>query len=414
MAILGPFIDLTTTRPEHDIADIFRQHWRAYQRRYGLSQREWSVVWNIIRCRTAALGGFMEQCDTCGKLRIAYRSCRDRHCPKCGAWEKAQWLREQEKLLLPIPYFHIVFTTDHALNPVIRANQKALYDLLFHTATATLKEYGQQYLAGELGITAVLHTWGQQLQEHVHLHTLVTGGALGHTAGKWHWRASAENFLFPIVAVSATFRDKFCAGVLRLYEQGGLTIPAGLDVPTLVAQMQAQNWEVYVRVARDRETDGGAAQVLDYFGRYTNRIAISNYRLTRITPWKVTFRYYDNRAGGVAKELTLGVLEFMRRFLQHVLPKGYMRIRHYGLHHNRKRGALSMARKLLGLTVRLPEPPPLERERWLAEILAVEPQRCPFCSTGTMVAWRPFGAIQGVRALAWQVLGLDLRGAVSR
>lgn len=414
MTIADNFIALATTRPEHDIADIFRQHWRAYQRRYGLSQREWSVVWNIIRCRTAALGGFIEQCDTCNKLRIAYCSCRDRHCPKCGAWEKAQWLREQEKLLLPIPYFHIVFTTDHALNPLIRANQNVMYDLLFHTATDTLKEYGQQYLGGDVGITAVLHTWGQQLQEHVHLHTLVTGGALGYTAGQWHWRASAENFLFPIVAVSATFRDKFCAGVLRLYEQGDLTVPETMDVPTLVAHIQAKNWEVYVRVARDRETDGGAEQVLDYFGRYTNRIAISNYRLTRITRRHVTFRYYDNRTGGVEKELTLDVLEFMRRFLQHVLPKGYMRIRHYGLHHNRKRGALSMARKLLGLTVCLPEPPPLERESWLAEILAADPQRCPFCGTGRMVAWQPFGAIQGVRALAWQVLGLALRGAVSR
>jgi hypothetical protein len=177
--------------------------------------------------------------------------------PKCGAWEKAQWLREQEKLLLPIPYFHIVFTTDHAINALARANQKVIYDLLFHSATATLKEYGQRYLGGELGITAVLHTWGQQLQEHLHLHTLVTGGALGHTEGEWQWHTSAENFLFPIVALSATFRDKFCAGVLRLYAQGALALPdslATLDVPALVAEMRAQKWEVYARVARAAES----------------------------------------------------------------------------------------------------------------------------------------------------------------
>lgn len=415
--LFSAFVKVVTTRPEYDIADIFRQYWREYQRRYGLSERQWSVVWNIIRCRTAALGGYIEQCDTCGKMQIAYCSCRDRHCPKCGAWEKAQWLQEQQQLLLPIPYFHVVFTTDHALNALARENQTCIYDLLFCAATETLKAYGQQYLGGELGITAILHTWGQQLQEHLHLHTLVTGGAFGQDEGRWKWQPCAAGFLFPIVALSATFRDKFCAGLLELYRTGQLTLTgaaAEVDVAALVAEMQAKNWEVYVREARDPATDGGAPQVLEYFGRYTNRIAISNYRIEEFRGRQVRLRYYDNLDGGAEKVLTLDAVEFIRRFLCHVLPKGYMRIRHYGLHHNRKRGTLALARKVLGLPLHPAEPPPLERVEWLTAILGEDPQRCPFCGGGTLIAWREFAGLRGVRSLAAHLLGLDWRGAVAR
>lgn len=256
--LLRSFVDVATTRLEWDIADIFRKHWREYMRQYGLSDRYAQVIRHIIDCRTAALGGYKAQCDTCGKLQIAYCSCRDRHCPKCGAWERAQWLAAQEKLLLPIPYFHIVFTTDHAINPLVTAgNDAVVYDLLFRAATETLKEFGQRELGGELGITAVLHTWGQQLSRHIHLHTLVTGGALGQTEyGRPRWQASKPNYLCDIVAVAETFRDKFCAGLLALYQRGELVLrgaAAALDVPALVARMQAKKWEVYARVARPRD-----------------------------------------------------------------------------------------------------------------------------------------------------------------
>ncbi len=407
-------IDVATTRPQVDIADIFRLYGREYQRRYGLSDQQARVIQHISTCRTAALGGYKAQCDTCGKLQIAYCSCRDRHCPKCGAWERAQWLAQQERLLLPTHYFHVVFTTDHAINVLVAAgNDLVIYDLLFQAAMETLKEYGQREWGGELGITAVLHTWGQQLPRHIHLHTLVTGGALGQTAaGRPRWQASSPTYLFDIVAVAATFRDKFCAGLLALYGAGKLVLrqaAADLDVPALVAAMQAKRWEVYARPARCQETDGGAEKVLDYFGRYVNRVAIANYR---IEGRQVSFRYYDNADGGAEKVLTLDAVEFIRRFLQHVLPKSYMRIRHYGLHHNRKRAALAQARRLLVGAAEPPRPAALALTGWLTEILGHDPHRCPFCGEGYMVSVGEFGPVEGWRAIGLRSLGLPWRGRV--
>jgi len=387
------------TRPQGSIADIFRQYGREYQRQYGLRANQARVMRHLIECRTAALGGYKSQCDTCGQVQLAYCSCRDRHCPQCGAWQRAQWLAAQEQLLLPTHYFHVVFTTDHAINVLVAVgNERVIYDLLFQAATETLKEYGQRELGGELGITAVLHTWGQQLPRHIHLHTLVTGGALRQTeTGAWCWRASAPTYLFDIVAVAATFRDKFCEGLLALYAQGRLVLrgaAAAVDVPALVAEMRAKKWEVYARPARDRETDGGAKKVLDYFGRYVNRVAIANYRIEKIQGRQVSFRYYDNPDGGKEKVLTLDALEFIRRFLQHVLPKGYMRIRHYGLHHNRKRTHLQTARRLLGGRT-LPPPPKLTLTGWLTEILGRDPHRCPFCEIGRLVNRGEFAPVPG-------------------
>lgn len=412
--LLKALVDVATTRPQWDIADILRQYWREYQRRYGTTDQQAMVIRHLSECRTAALGGYKAQCDTCGKIQIAYCACRDRHCPKCGAWERAQWLAEQEKLLLPTHYFHVVFTTDHAINPLVAAgNERVIYDLLFQAATATLKEYGQRELGGELGITAVLHTWGQQLLRHIHLHTLVTGGALGWTAaGQRRWQASKPNYLFDIVAVAATFRDKFCAGLLALYTAGQLVLrgaAAALDVPALVAALQAKCWEVFVRPARARETDGGAEKVLDYFGRYVNRVAIANYRIEAIAGRQVSFRYYDNLDGGKEKVLTLDAVEFIRRFLQHVLPHGYVRIRHYGLHHNRQRAQLAQARRLLGAAAS-PAAPELSFTAWLTEILGRDPYRCPFCEVGRLVNLGEFGPVQGWRALGLRLLGVPLRG----
>jgi hypothetical protein len=413
--LLKAVVDIATTRPQWDIADIFRKHWREYQRRYGLSDHQARVIRHITECRTAALGGYRTQCDNCGKLQIAYCSCRDRHCPKCGAWERAQWLAAQEQLLLPTHYFHVVFTTDHAINVLVAAgNDRVIYDLLFQAATETLKAYGQRELGGELGITAVLHTWGQQLPRHIHLHTLVTGGALGQTeSGRPRWRASSPNYLFDIVAVAETFRDKFCDGLLALYRAGQLVLrgaAADVDVPALVAEMRAKKWEVYARPARDQETDGGAEKVLDYFGRYVNRVAIANYRIVDIKGRQVSFRYYDNPDGGKEKVLTLDAVEFIRRFLQHVLPKGYMRIRHYGLHHNHKRAVLAQARRLLGGAAESPAPPELTLTGWLTEILGQDPHRCPFCGVGDMVSVGEFGPVEGWRAIGLRLLGVPLRG----
>lgn len=176
--LLKSFIAVGTTRPEFEVADIFRHFGEEYRDKYPLSWQQLKVMQDIINCRTATLGGYIEMCDTCGKLRVSYGSCQNRHCPKCGAFEKAEWLAAQEVLMLPITYYHGVFTTDHAINPLLPANEQQIYDLLFKTATATLREYGRKYLGGEIGITAVLHTWAQDLSQHIHLHCIITGGAL--------------------------------------------------------------------------------------------------------------------------------------------------------------------------------------------------------------------------------------------
>jgi len=411
--LLKALVQVETQRPEWDIAEVFRKYWREYRQRYGADPWQEEVARHIRDCRTAKLGGYARQCDNCGKILVAYCSCRDRHCPKCGAWARAQWLAAQEQLLLPIPYFHIVFTTDHALNALVAGgNERVIYDLLFRAATETLKEYGQRELGGELGLTAVLHTWGQQLPRHIHLHTLVTGGALGRTAdGRWRWQASQDNYLFDIVAVAETFRDKFCDGLLALHAQGQLVAygsAAGVEVPALVAALRGKRWEVFARVARDRKTDGGAEKVLDYFGRYVNRVAIANYRIVAIQGRQVSFRYYDNPDGGKEKVLTLDAVEFIRRFMQHVLPPGYMRIRHYGLHHNRKRAQLAAARALLQAPE--PSPPTLTLHGWLTEILGVDPRQCPYCETGELVRLGEFGPVTGWKAVGMRLLGLDLRG----
>jgi hypothetical protein len=411
--LLKALVQVEIQRPEWDIADVFRHYWREYRQRHGADPWQEQVARHISECRTAKLGGYARQCDNCGKILVAYCSCRDRHCPKCGAWARAQWLAQQEKLLLPIPYFHIVFTTDHAINALVAGgNDRVIYDLLFRAATDTLKAYGQQVLGGELGITAVLHTWGQQLPRHIHLHTLVTGGALGCAeTGGWRWQASKANYLFDIVAVAATFRDKFCDGLLALHTQGRLVAygsAAGVDVPALVAQMRVKQWEVYARVARGKETDGGAEKVLDYFGRYVNRVAIANYRIEEIKGRQVSFRYYDNPDGGQEKVLTLDAVEFIRRFMQHVLPPGYMRIRHYGLHHNRKRAQLTVARMLLRAGP--PTAAALTLRGWLTEVLGHDPRQCPFCELGELVRVGEFGPLTGWKALGMWLLGLGLRG----
>lgn len=411
--LLKAFVTVETQRPEWDIADVFRKYWREYRQTYGADPWQEQVAQHIMDCRTAKLGGYARQCDNCGKIFVAYCSCRDRHCPKCGAWARAQWLAGQEKLLLPIPYFHIVFTTDHAINALVAGgNDRMIYDLLFRAATDTLKEYGLRELGGELGITAVLHTWGQQLPRHIHLHTLVTGGALGRAeTGGWRWRASKASYLFDIVAVAETFRDKFCDGLLALHTQGRLVAygsAAGVDVPALVAQMRAKKWEVYARVARGKETDGGAEKVLDYFGRYVNRVAIANYRIEEIKGRLISFRYYDNPDGGKEKVLTLDAVEFIRRFMQHVLPPGYMRIRHYGLHHNRKRAQLTVARLLLRAGT--PGAAELTLRGWLTAVLGRDPRQCPFCESGELVRVGEFGPLTGWKALGMWLLGLGLRG----
>jgi hypothetical protein len=356
------------------------------------------------------LGGYVEQCDTCERLRISYCSCKNRNCPKCGGFEKAQWLARQEVKLLPVPYFHVVFTTDHALNDLARVNREEVYHLLFRTAAQTLQAYARKYLGGEIGFTMVLHTWSQTLTEHIHLHCIVTGGALQQTKDGPRWQSSAKGFLFPVIPLAREFRDRFCAGLLRLQRKRRLKRvgqAAGVDVEGLVKKMRSKRWEVFVKPA-----PADLRSLCEYLARYTYRIAISNHRIVSISRGRVRFTYHDNRDGGREKVMCLPVLEFMRRFLLHVLPARFVRIRHYGLHHSSKRAELEQCRALLGLPQALPEAPQLVLSEWVQAILGVDPRLCPFCGQGRMFVRSEFGPVAPLKQALLSLVGIPVRGEV--
>ena len=375
------YVSVRQTQTDFEVADVLRLYGEQYRQQYLVTPEQARVMGALTACRTAQLGGHVNVCQDCGAVQIAYNACRDRHCPKCGKFKKAQWLENQKVMLLPIPYFHVVFTTDHAINQLVPANQRAIYDLLFQTATASLKEMAQTQLGGKMGITAVLHTWSQRLNPHLHLHCIVTGGALA--AGGERWLACRPGYLVDVVALSALFRTKFCRGLRRLTKQGQLHLPTEFDLPSLVAAIEQKNWQVFAKEFAQPEA------VYEYLSRYVNQVAISNYRITNISQGQVSFSYYDNLDKGQQKELTLPALEFIKRFLWHVLPTGFVRIRYYGLHHSSARAEiLPRCRWLLGLTQKLPEPEPLILALWLETVIGVEVHRCPFCGQlGTMTRW---------------------------
>ena len=376
---------LSTAKPRYEIADIFEQYGEAYRQSHPVSYEQQKAMAAITQCRTAVLGGHVDECDQCGVLRISYNSCRNRHCPKCGALSKARWLEARLRELLPIEYFHVVFTLDHALNALARCNATRIYDLLFAAAAQTLKAFGTRYLKGDIGVVAVLHTWGQDLGQHIHLHCIVTGGALSFD--QQHWQACPKGFLFPVLPLSKAFREAVCAGLTRLHQHGQLVFAgdcAGLEsadsFASFVAEMQAKDWQVYAK-----ESFGGPTQVFDYLGRYVHRVAISNNRLVSIDNDQVRFQWRDNREGGRLKVMALPAVEFMRRFLLHVLPTGFVRIRYYGLFSNGQRQRkLKRCRELLGGR---PTPEPVGAENaadLLKRLTGVDVHQCPVCGLGQM------------------------------
>jgi hypothetical protein len=365
------------------VADIFRAHWPDYRRHYPVTPDQARVAGAIMACRTPQLGGRIDQCDECGALVFRFNSCRDRHCNQCQKYERAKWVEKQKVLQLPIPYFHIVFTTDHALNPLFEQHPRRLYDLLFQTVSQVLQQKAGEELGCELGITAVLHTWGQSMQRHIHLHTITTGGGLSLDGQRWV-KPKSRRYLVDVVALSAAYRDQLLDGIERLYRQGQLSLTgqaAELDVPLLLAELRAKAWEVFIKPFENPDT------VTEYLSRYVHQVAMSNYRLEKFERGQVTFRYYDNRQRaevgekGKEKRMTLSAEEFIGRFLLHVLPPRYVRIRYYGLHHSSARQEkLPRCRALLGLEPALPEAKELSLLEWLAEVLGEEQvDRCPHC-----------------------------------
>jgi hypothetical protein len=320
-------------RPQLEVADIFRAHGEAYRAGHPVSLEQATVLWRLAACRTAELGGHVDSCDACGTTQVSYNSCRDRHCPKCQATRQVEWVESRLARLLPVPYFHVVFTLPDELQPLGLKNRRVLYTLLFRAASETLLELAAdpRRLGAQIGVTAVLHTWGQNLRFHPHLHCVVTGGGLSPDGQRWV--AGREDYFLPVRVLGQLFRGKFLAGLKAAFEADRLTLTGSVELlrepqafRKLLGTLYRQPWVVYAK-----PPFGGAEQVYRYLGRYTHRVAISNGRLMSLEQGDVTFRYKDYADHQRVKVMTLEADEFIRRFLLHVLPKGFVRIRHYGV-----------------------------------------------------------------------------------
>ncbi len=373
-----------------ELADIFRLHGPAYLARFGdsLSAQQKRALRDITLCRTAALGGHVEQCDECGHRTISYCSCRNRHCPKCQSGGSAAWLEQRAAELLPVEYFHVVFTLPQSLAPLALQNQRVLYRILFRAASETLLQIGAdpKHLGARIGFLAVLHTWGQNLHHHPHLHCVIPGG--GISADDSRWISCRRQFLFPVKVLSRLFRAKFVRFLKRAFHQAELRFHGKLqplakhrNFFSRLNEIMRSEWVVYAK-----PPFGGPQQVLKYLARYTHRVAISNRRLVALQNGSVTFRWKDYAQGNQPAMMTLQATEFIRRFLLHVLPKGLVRIRHFGFLANRcRRQKISLCRKLLHVT--LPTKPQVSNPR--ADSLPPEREtkpldRCKVCKLGRL------------------------------
>ena len=380
-----------------EVADIFRHAGPAYRQHHAtaLSQGQRRVMSAIERCRTAALGGHVEQCDTCGHLRIAFNSCRNRHCPKCQSLVRAQWLDDRQADLIPVEYFHVVFTLPEAVAAIAYQNKAVVYDLLFQATAETLRTIAAdpKHLGAEIGFIAILHTWGQNLLHHPHLHCVVPGGGL--SADGERWISCRPGFFLPVRVLSRLFRRLFLAQLQATFDAGHLHFYhalEGLQAPTAFARylapMRQAEWVVYAK-----PPFGGPRHVLEYLGRYTHRVAISNNRLTEFADDQVSFRWKDYRHESRPKVMQLAAEEFIRRFLLHVLPSGFQRIRHYGFLANRYRAVkLDRCRQLLAEpapVIPVPDAPLDYRDRY--QLLTSKSLRdCPQCGQGHMVCIETF------------------------
>lgn len=373
--------------PGVGLADILRVHGPAYLATHALPSTQAKVWRAIVACRTAALGGQLECCDACGATRFVYHSCRNRHCPLCQTHAKEAWLAARRRELLPVPYFHLVFTLPHALNGLLGRHRRTLFDLLFGAVSATLTEFAAnpRWLGGTPAFSLVLHTWKQDLGRHVHVHALMAGGAL---SGQGEWRSAKRRFLFPVSALSRVFRGKFVAALEATRCSGDLHADATLTDACwrqLRGALHAHDWVVYAK-----QPLGGPAQVLEYLGRYTHRVAISNERILGLEGASVCFRVRDAAHGNKKRTLRLPAETFIDRFLWHVLPPGFKRIRHYGLLSPAHKAAHLVAARV-ALAVPAPQPAVVESvARFLARVARLDWLRCPHCQGGRFVV------IQGI------------------
>jgi hypothetical protein len=367
-----------------ELAEILRRYGEAYRLTHRIAPQRRKAMRDIERCRTAALGGHREFCDDCGFERYLYHSCRNRHCPKCQTRERDAWVQARTSELLPVPYFHHVFTLPHQLHPLVLAserNQRALLKLLFDATAGTLLEFGRRSLGGTVGFTLLLHTWDQQLRTHLHVHCLMPSGALAADGSRWI--AGGRKFLFPVHGLSKMFRGKFLDGLAKLLAAGDLDLPPQLGWLGAADGRgeRLRGWLPAPWVVYSKPPLAGPKKLVEYLGRYTHRVAISNHRIQSCDDGQVRFSYRDRRDGDRVKIATLPAAEFIDRFLLHVLPDRFLRVRHYGFLANRaKQKALARCRTLLGVppTPCRPDAPHTLAD-WLRTILGTDPTCCPRC-----------------------------------
>jgi len=374
-----------------ELADIFRLHGH---RLTGITAEEHHIIEQITFCRTAALGGHALKCDVCGYEEISYNSCRNRHCPKCQSLQRAQWIEARKAELLPVPYFHVVFTIPGALNPVALYNKTVVYNLLFQAVSETLKQVAAnpKNLGAAIGFIALLHTWDQRLNLHPHIHCIVPGGGLGKENRSWI--RSPENYFLPVSILSTVFRGKFLQFLDHAFDSGKLSFSGTclkLNVQDRFKQLLKEscrsNWVVY-----SRPPFAGPERVLRYLGRYTHRIAIANRRILSLSQGEVSFRYTDRKHQNQQKTTKLDVVLFMKRFLLHILPRGFVRIRHYGFLGNpAKNEALSRCRELLAEVCPKDQTKLSATESWQEFLLILtgkDPTLCPHCRKGHLVIFK--------------------------
>ena len=379
-------------RPRPEVADVLRRYGEAFRLTHApsLSSGQLRVMSAVEVCRTAALGGHLEECDVCGHQRPAYNSCRNRHCPKCQSLARERWLEDREAELLPVGYFHIVFTVPQEIAALAYQNKTVVYGILFRAAAETLRTIAAdpKHLGAEIGFLAILHTWGQNLLHHPHLHCVVPGGGIAPDGA--HWIASRPDFFLPVRVLSRLFRRLFLHYLQAAFDGGKLRFFSSLEqladretFARYLTPLRHSEWVVY-----SKPPFGGPKQVLAYLGRYTHRVAISNSRLLDIEEGTVSFRWKDYRDGSRNKTMRLCADEFIRRFLLHVLPDGFQRIRHFGFLANRYREAkLAVCRRLLADRAPHPEKRAdrLDYRDVYEQLTGTSLRDCPVCHAGHMV-----------------------------
>ena len=379
-----------------EVAGIFRRYGKEYIERHKQPAYILKTIGAIEKCRTAALGGHVEKCDNCGHKRISYNSCRNRHCPKCQSLAREKWITERKKELLPVKYFHIVLTIPEELNRIALQNKKTVYDILFKAGSETLIKLGkdEKHLGGEIGVIAVLHTWGQNLTEHPHLHCIVPGGGLSEDGKRLlkskQGKKRKKDFFIHVNVISDLFKKKFLYYLKKSYDKGELRFEGKIQYVRDVTEFKKLMNELYSKkwITYCKQPFGGPEQVINYLGRYTHRVAISNHRIKSIEGGNVMFNYKDYRDCNKTKEMTLEAGEFMRRFLLHVLPDNFYKIRYYGILSSRnKKTKLTQCRQILGVKESNVEETGASKN-WkeiLYELTGVNIDQCPECKKGRMI-----------------------------